>query len=71
MQTFGGRRSCPLKKLGHGGMGTVYRATDTKLGRKVAIKILPPHLACDPERLARFTQEARVLAPEAGVYLRE
>src|SRR5947208_3081290 len=49
-------------KLGEGGMGTVWRATDTKLGRDVAIKILPDAFAADPDRLARFTREAQVLA---------
>jgi Tol biopolymer transport system component len=49
-------------KLGQGGMGTVYRATDTKLNREVAIKVLPDAFATDPDRLARFTREAQVLA---------
>src|SRR5437660_6804627 len=49
-------------KLGEGGMGEVWRATDTKLGRDVAIKIIPETFAQDPDRMARFTREAQVLA---------
>src|ERR1051325_10153550 len=51
-----------VSKLGEGGMGAVYRATDTKLGRDVAIKVLPDSFAGDPDRLARLTREAQVLA---------
>ena len=48
--------------IGKGGMGEVYRATDTKLKRQVAIKILPTELAANPDRIARFQREAEVLA---------
>src|SRR6267378_8214715 len=48
-----------ISKIGEGGMGEVYRATDTKLGRDVAIKVLPAAFSADSERLRRFEQEAQ------------
>ena len=48
--------------LGEGGMGQVWQATDTPLNRQVALKILPDAFAADPDRLARFTREAQILA---------
>jgi serine/threonine protein kinase len=51
-----------VSSLGAGGMGEVYRARDTTLGRDVALKILPPSFAANRERLARFDREARTLA---------
>ena len=51
-----------LSAIGKGGMGEVWKARDTKLGRDVAIKTLPSDFVADPERLARFEREARLLA---------
>ena len=51
-----------VAKLGEGGMGEVYRARDTKLERDVAIKVLPEHLAADPDALSRFEREAKAVA---------
>ena len=62
--TPGSRLGCYeiLSALGAGGMGEVYRARDAKLDRDVAIKVLLPAVANDPDRLARFSREAKVLA---------
>src|SRR5271165_1720928 len=51
-----------LASIGAGGMGEVYRARDTRLNREVAIKVLPEHLANDPDALARFRREAMAVA---------
>ena len=59
-QKIGGYRI--LSRLGAGGMGEVWRAEDEKLGREVALKMLPGEFAGDQERMARFEREAKVLA---------
>src|SRR5215510_2645595 len=51
-----------LAPLGAGGMGEVYRARDTRLGREVAVKVLPERFASSPDALARFEREARAVA---------
>jgi len=51
-----------IEKIGQGGMGEVYRAKDTNLDREVAIKVLPEQFTKDPQRLARFEREAKLLA---------
>ena len=55
--------------IGEGGMGQVYSATDTKLNRQVALKILPEAFATDPDRLARFQREAQILASVSHRYI--
>ena len=65
MALTNGRRFGPFEiqsAIGAGGMGEVYRARETKLGRDVALKVLPDSVARDPERLARFEREAKTLA---------
>src|SRR5262245_13032997 len=65
MQLTAGARLGPyevLSAIGAGGMGEVYRARDTRLGRDVAIKVLPEAFAGDQERVRRFEQEARAIA---------
>jgi serine/threonine protein kinase len=51
-----------IAQIGAGGMGEVYRARDSRLGRDVAIKVLPASFSADPDRLQRFAQEARAAA---------
>jgi len=51
-----------LEQIGSGGMGDVYRARDTKLGREIALKVLPPEFSRDPERRTRFVREAQAIA---------
>ncbi len=65
MSLAAGTRLGPIqitRPIGSGGMGDVYRARDTRLGRDVAVKVLPAAMAGDPDRQARFEREARVVA---------
>src|SRR5512134_4139315 len=65
MQLSAGAKLGPyeiLSPLGAGGMGEVYRARDTRLGRDVAVKVLPQHLSANPEVRARFEREAKTVS---------